>query len=172
MARGLTVVLMLVLGVSGVSPVGLAPPLAARAAGCAGLWLVHVTLDGRDIVDEAFFDFDDDGTIRVESAPILPALLGAGETALLASDGLGVWERTGVQTCAFEFVRLLRSDDGVGVGALNVRGLAEVDDAGNELTGSLTIVRATGFGQTAATTTGSFSGTPLDGPLLWLTPTP
>ena len=100
----------------------------------------------------------------------MPALPGSGEVPLQASSGLGTWQSTGERECAFEYVRLLPGDDGIGVGTLNIGGMATVNRAGDALDGSLTYTRSTGFGQTAATSAGALSGTPLDGPLLWLTP--
>ena len=52
---------------------------------------------------------------------------------------------------------------------LDVRGTAAGDGSGG-LEGNLTYTRATGFGQTAATARGTFTGTSLSGPLLWVTP--
>ena len=142
---------------------------AAQDPGCAGSWLIHITLDGRDVVEDALIAFDDDGDVVVHGPPVMPALPGSGEVPLQASAGLGTWQSTGEGECAFEYVRLLAADDGVGVGTLNVRGTAALDGAGG-IDGSLTFIRGTGFGQTAATSVGTFTGTPLDGPLLWLTP--
>jgi len=141
----------------------------AQDAGCAGSWLVHITVEGRDVVEDALIEFDDDGDVVVHSPPVMPALPGPGEVPLLASPGLGVWQSTSERDCAFEFVRLLADDDGVGVGTLDVRGVVTVE--GDGLDGSLTMTRSTAFGKTAATSEGTLSGRSLDGPLLWLTPT-
>jgi hypothetical protein len=143
---------------------------AAQDAGCAGSWLVHITVEGRAVVEDALIQFDEDGDVLVYGPPVMPALPGPGEVPLLASAGLGTWQSTGERECAFEFVRLLAGDDGVGVGTLNVRGAVTTEGAGDELAGSLTLTRSTAFGQTATTSDGTLSGTPLDGPLLWLTP--
>ena len=167
MCRALVLVLVVCLATFANTSIGHAS--AAQDPGCAGSWLVHITLDGRDVVEDALIAFDDDGDVVVHGPPVMPALPGSGEVPLLASSGLGTWEITGEGECAFEYVRLLAADDGVGVGTLNVRGTAAVDGAGG-IDGSLTYIRATGFGQTAATSEGTFTGSPLDGPLLWLTP--
>ena len=145
-------------------------PARAQEPGCAGSWLIQITLDGRDVAEEALLALDPDGAAVLYSPPVLPALPGSGETALPASDGLGAWQALDGGGCAFEVVRVLAADDGVGVGTLDVRGTAEIESADASLAGSLEMVRATGFGQTAATASGSFTGTPLGGPLLWLTP--
>ncbi len=149
--------------------------MARRAAqngttGCAGSWLVRITLEGRDVIEEALIQFEPDGAMAVHGPPVLPALAGPGEEPLQASTGLGSWQSTGEGSCAFEAVRLLGSDDGVGVGTLNIRGMVTIDDAGDGLDGLLTYTRATGFGQTAATVDGTLTGFSLDRPLLWLTP--
>jgi hypothetical protein len=167
MSRVLVLVLGFVLAVVSVFRFDLVH--AAQPAGCAGAWLVRITLDERDIDEEVLIAFAADGTVEVQAPPVLPALPGAGETPLPASGGLGAWEEIAPGECAFEFVRLLAAEDGVGLGTLDVRGTAAIDD-GN-LSGSLTYTRATGFGQTAATAAGTFTGTSLSGPLLWLTPT-
>lgn len=167
-ALGLVGLLVLTLFLVGA---GSSSARAAQDAGCAGSWLIHITVEGRDVVEDALIQFDEDGDVAVYGPPVMPALPGAGEVPLLASAGLGTWQSTGERECAFEFVRLLASDDGVGAGTLNVRGAVTIEGAGDALEGSLTLTRSTAFGQTAATSDGTLSGTPLDGPLLWLTPT-
>ena len=143
-------------------------PARAQEASCTGSWLIQITLDERDLSEEALIAFDPDGSVALHAPPVLPALPGPGEIPLLASDGLGAWQALDDGGCAFEVVRVLAADDGASVGTLDMRGTATA--AGGMLTGPLDIVRATGFSQTAATATGSFTGTPVDGPLLWLTP--
>jgi hypothetical protein len=131
---------------------------------------VHITLEGRDVVEDALIAFEDDGDVEVHGPPVMPALPGAGEVPLQASSGLGTWQSTGDGECAFEYIRLLADDDGVGVGTLNVRGMASLQGTG-ALDGLLTVIRSTAFGQTATTSDGTLTGTTLGGPLLWLTPT-
>ena len=170
MRRALRSLLMLPLFFFTFATVGFNPVRAMQEIDCAGSWLVHITLEGRDIVEDALIAFEDGGAVEVHGPPVMLALPGPEEVPLQASSGLGTWQSTGDGECAFEYVRLLADDDGVGVGTLNVRGMATVDGDG-AIDGSLTVVRSTGFGQTAATSEGAFSGTSLDGPLLWLTPT-
>jgi hypothetical protein len=161
---------MLVLCLTVVANTSVATARAAQESGCAGSWLAHISLDGRDVIEDILIAFADDGDVEVHGPPVMPALPGAGEVPLLASSGLGTWQSTGEGECAFEYVRLLAGDDGVGVGTLNVRGMAIVNGEGDAVDGSLTYTRSTGFGKTAATSDGTFTGTPLDGPLLWLPP--
>jgi hypothetical protein len=170
MRRAFTPVLITTLCLPTLALAGFGPTRAAQEPGCAGSWLVHITLEGRDLVEDALIAFEDGGAVEVHGPPVMPALPGPGEVPLQASSGLGTWQSTGERECAFEYVRLLAGDDGVGAGTLNVRGVAAADGAG-AIDGSLTIIRSTGFGQTAATSEGTLSGTTLDGPLLWLTPT-
>jgi hypothetical protein len=170
-ALGRVCLLVRVLCLTTLASAGFGSAGAAQDSGCAGSWLVRITVDGRDVVEDALIQFDEDGDIVVHGPPVMPALPGSGEVPLLASAGLGVWQRTGERQCAFEFVRLLAGDDGVGIGTLNVRGAVTIERSGGELNGSLTLTRSTAFGQTAATSDGTLTGTPLDGPLLWLTPT-
>ena len=170
MRRTLISLSTLVLCLAAVAPAGQDPADAAQNPSCAGSWLVHITLDGRDVVEDVLIAFEDDGDVEVHGPPVMPAMPGVEEVPLQASSGLGTWQSTGDQKCAFEYVRLLAAEDGVAVGTLDVRGMATVNEAGDELDGSLTYTRSTGFGQTAATSDGTFTGTPLDGPLLWLTP--
>jgi hypothetical protein len=171
LALGLGSLLRLTVLFATLAGAGLGSAHAAQDAVCAGSWLVHITVEGRDVVEDALIQFDEDGDVVVYGPPVMPALPGPGEVPLLASTGLGTWQSTGERECAFEFVRLLAGDDGVGVGTLNVRGTVSIEGAGDALAGSLTLTRSTAFGQTAATSDGTLSGTPLDGPLLWLTPT-
>ncbi len=165
MLRIVVFTLMLGCGLAVVSGGGSGSTHAAQdeAAGCAGSWLVQITLEGRDVPEDALIRFDPDGTMTVSSPPVLPAMPGPGEEPLHASAGLGTWESSGEGACAFEVVRLLGSDDGVGVGTLNIRGTAARNDSGDGLDGSLTYIRGTGFGQTASTSDGTFTGFPLDG---------
>jgi hypothetical protein len=156
--------------IAAIASASFGPARASQEPGCAGSWLVHITLEGRNLVEDVLIAFEDDGAIEVHGPSVMPALPGPGEVPLQASSGLGTWQSTGERECAFEYVRLLAGDDGVGAGTLNVRGVAAADGAG-AIDGSLTIIRSTGFGQTAATGEGALSGTTLDGPLLWLTPT-
>jgi hypothetical protein len=170
MRRTIISVVSLGLGLAAITSAGFGPARASQDPGCAGSWLVHITLEGRDLVEDVLIAFEDGGAVEVHGPPVMPALPGPGEVPLQASSGLGTWQSTGERECAFEYVRLLAGDDGAGVGTLNVRGVASLDGAG-AIDGSLTIIRGTGFGQTAATSEGTLSGTTLDGPLLWLTPT-
>lgn len=162
-------VLLLVLCLAIVVYAGLGP-VRAQETGCAGAWLIEITLDGRDATEEGLLAFDADGSVALHGPPVLPALPGAGETPLLASDGLGAWQALDGGGCAFEVVRVLGAEDGTSVGTLDVRGTAMIE-SGGALAGSLEVFRATGFGQTAATAAGSFTGTSRSGPLLWVTPT-
>ncbi len=159
-----TLLLLCLVAARGPGPVA----RAGQAAGCAGSWLIEIAIEGRAGPEGALLRFAADGTLSVESPPVLPALPGEGETPLAASDGLGAWQALDDGGCAFEYVRLLAADDGVGLGTLNARGTATANAEG--IAGELTYVRATGFGQTAASASGRFSGTSLSGPLLWLTP--
>ena len=170
MRRVLIPIVSLGLCLTAIASAGFGPARAAQEPGCAGSWLVHVTLEGRDFVEDVLIAFEEGGAVEVYGPPVMPALPGAGEVPLQVSSRLGSWQSTGEQQCAFEYVRLLAGDDGVGAGTLNVRGVATADGAG-AIDGSLTVIRGTGFGQTAATSEGALSGTMLDGPLLWLTPT-
>jgi hypothetical protein len=170
-AFGVMGLLVLTLCLAALASAGFSSARAAQDAGCDGSWLVHITVEGRDVVEDALVQFDDAGDVVVYGPPVMPALPGPGEVPLQASAGLGTWQSTGERECAFEFVRLLADDDGIGVGTLNVRGSVMREDTDDGLEGSLTMTRSTPFGQTAATSEGTLTGTSLDGPLLWLTPT-
>lgn len=166
------VAFMVILGVAVVASGTFGPARAVQEApaACADSWLIQMTREGRDAVEDALIAFEPDGALALHGPPVLPALPGAGEKPLLASAGLGTWQRAAGGECAFEAVRLLGSEDGMSVGTLNIRGMATVDAAGDGIDGSLTVIRSTGFGQTAAESAGALTGTSLDGPLLWLTP--
>ena len=170
MRRALIPVVSFGLCLSVIASAGFGPARAAQDPGCTGSWLVHITLEGRDLVEDVLIAFEDGGAVEVHGPPVMPPLPGPDEVPLQTSSGLGTWQSTGEQQCAFEYVRLLAGDDGVGAGTVNVRGVAAADGTG-AIDGSLTIIRSTGFGQTAATNEGALSGTTLYGPLLWRTPT-
>ena len=114
--------------------------------------------------------FESDGSISLYGPPVLPALPGEGEMPLFASSGVGTWEAMTDGSCAFEVVRVLAGDDGVGVGTLDVRATVTLDRAAGTLDGQFSYARSTGFGLTTTTGSGTLTGTPIDGPLLWLTP--
>jgi hypothetical protein len=161
----------LVVGLAFVSWAGVRHTSAAQLAPCSGSWLVHLNVEGRDVSEDDLLAFTADGTVTLYGPPVLPALPGQGEVPLSASTGLGVWEPMENGDCAFEVVRVLADDDGVGVGTLDVRATATIDSTAGSIDGQFTYTRATGFGQTAASGSGTITGTPIDGPLLWLTPT-
>jgi hypothetical protein len=143
---------------------------AAQAEPWSGSWLVHLNVAGRDVSEDGLLAFAPDGSVTLYGPPVVPALPGEGEVPLQASTGLGVWEPMADGDCAFEVVRVLAGDDGLGVGTLDLRFTAAIDRAAGSLDGEFTYARATGFGQTAASGSGTITGTPIDGPLLWLTP--
>jgi len=143
---------------------------AAQESPCSGSWLVHLNVAGRDVSEDDLLAFAADGSVTLYGPPVLPALPGEGEFPLSASTGLGVWEPMENGGCAFEIVRVLAGDDGVGVGTLDLRFTVVLDRSAGSLDGQFTYARATGFGQTAASGSGGISGTPIDGPLLWPTP--
>jgi hypothetical protein len=160
----------LVLGLSFVSWTGVSLTSAFELAPCSGSWLVHLYVEGRDASEDDLLAFAADGSVALYGAPVLPALPGEGEVPLYASTGLGVWELMENGDCAFEIVRVLAGDDGVGVGTLDLRFTATIDGSAGSLDGQFTYVRSTGFGKTAASGAGTITGTPIDDPLLWLTP--
>ena len=143
---------------------------AAQESPCSGSWLVHLNVEGRDVSEDDLLAFANDGSVTLYGPPVLPALPGEGEVPLYASTGLGVWEPMENGDCAFEIVRVLAGDDGVGVGTLDLRFTATLDRTAGTLDGQFDYARATGFGQTATSGSGTITGTPIDGPLLWLTP--
>ena len=159
---GLAVTLIACAGVRDVS--------AAPTSPCSGSWLVHLNVAGRDVSEDDLLAFAADGSVNLYGPPVLPALPGEGEVPLYASTGLGVWQPMENGDCAFEVIRVLAGDDGVGVGTLDLRFTATLDHTAGSLDGHFDYARATGFGQTATSGSGTVTGTPIDGPLLWLTP--
>jgi hypothetical protein len=159
----------LAVGLALVSWAGVSHSMAAQLTPCAGSWLVHLNVEGRDVSEDDLLAFAADGTVTLYGPPVLPALPGEGEIPLHASTGLGVWEPMENGDCAFEIVRVLGTDDGVGVGTLDIRATATLDRTVGSLDGQFTYARSTGFGKTAASGAGTITGTPIDGPLLWLT---
>lgn len=164
-------VLTLVLGLALLSWAGADHAGAVQVSPCSGSWLVHLNVDGREVSEDGLLAFAPDGTVTLYGPPVLPALPGEGEIPLYASTGLGVWEPMANGDCAIEVVRVLAGDDGVGVGTLDLRATVTIDRAAGTIDGHFDYTRATGFGQTAASGSGTITGTPIDGPLLWLTPT-
>jgi len=164
------VVFVLTLGATMATWAGAGPAYAAQESPCSGSWLVHLSVEGRDVSEDGLIAFAADGSVTLYGPPVLPALPGEGEIALYSSAGLGVWEPMENGDCAFEIVRVLAGDDGVGVGTLDVRATATLDRTAGAIDGRFDYTRATGFGKTAASGSGTITGTPIDGPLLWLTP--
>jgi hypothetical protein len=161
---------LLVAGVAFAYGGGTASVDAVEGPACTGSWLVHLNVGGRDVSEDDLLAFGSDGAITLYGPPVLPALPGEGEVPLFASTGLGAWEATLNGNCAFEVVRVLAGDDGVGVGTLDMRATVTLDHAAGSLDGQFTYTRSTGFGKTATSGAGTLTGTPIDGPLLWLTP--
>jgi hypothetical protein len=132
---------------------------------CNGQWLWQITFDGRDEIEEAIADFDEDGDLVLSSPSVVPALPGSGDDeALHVSDSVGSWQKAdeAVMTCTFSAVRLLADDDGGSIGKVFFQGTVQVVANGAGMEGIFTFDQSSGTGRTvnsgAGTVVGSATG--------------
>jgi hypothetical protein len=150
-------VLVLVIGARAAST----GPLAAAQAGsgCEGQWLVQLTFEGRDAVEEAIAVFAADGGLVLYGPPVVPALPGGDDEPLHVSDAVGGWAPGSGVHCTFDAVRLLVAADGVALGAVYLQGGIVVDESGLGLTGTFTYDQSSGLGRTVSSGSGTLVGT-------------
>jgi hypothetical protein len=129
---------------------------------CNGQWLWQITFDGRDGIEEAIADFEEDGDLVVYSPPVVPALPGTGDDeALYVSNSVGSWQEASEagMTCTFSAVRLLATDDGGNLGKVFLQGSVQVFADGTGMEGTFTFDQSAGTGKTVNSGTGSVIGT-------------
>jgi hypothetical protein len=132
---------------------------------CNGQWLWQITFDGRDEIEEAMADFDEDGDLVLYSPSAVPALPGSGDDeALHVSDSVGSWDiaNEADMTCTFSAVRLLADEDGGSLGKVFLQGSVQVVANGAGMEGTFTFDQSSGTGKTvnsgAGTVVGSATG--------------
>jgi hypothetical protein len=132
---------------------------------CNGQWLWQITFDGRDEIEEAIANFDEDGDLVLHSPSVVPALPGSGDDdELHVSDSIGSWDIAddADMTCTFSAVRLLADDDGGSLGKVFFQGTVQVVANGAGMEGSFTFDQSSGTGKTvnsgAGTVVGSATG--------------
>ena len=128
---------------------------------CNGQWLWQITFDGRDEIEEAIADFDQDGDLILYSPSTVPALPGTGDDeALHVSDGVGSWDIAdeAEMTCSFSAVRLLADDDGGSLGKVFLQGSVQVVANGAGMEGTFTFDQSSGTGKTVNNGTGTVVG--------------
>ena len=128
---------------------------------CNGQWLWQIIFDGRDEIEEAIADFDEDGDLVLHSPSVVPALPGSGdEEALHVSDSVGTWQKEDEQemTCTFSAVRLLADDDGGSIGKVFLQGSVQVVANGAGMEGTFTFDQSSGTGKTVNSGTGTVVG--------------
>lgn len=129
---------------------------------CNGQWLWTITFDGRDQIEEAIADFDEDGDLLLVSPSVVPALPGSGDDdEVNVSDGVGAWqiESEDELTCTFSAVRLLADDDGGSLGKVLLQGSVQVVANGAGMEGTFTFDQSSGTGKTVNSGTGAVVGT-------------
>jgi hypothetical protein len=129
---------------------------------CNGQWLWQITFDGRDEIEEAIADFEEDGDLVLYSPSVVPALPGSGDNeALHVSDSVGSWqkENEAEMTCTFSAVRLLATDDGGSLGKVFLQGNVQVVANGAGMEGTFTFDQSSGTGKTVNSGTGTVVGT-------------
>ena len=129
---------------------------------CNGQWLWQITFDGRDEIEEAIADFDQDGDLVLYSPSVAPALPGTdddGEVHISAS--VGAWDVAEDQemTCTFSAVRLLADDDGGSIGKVFFQGSVQVVANGAGMEGDFTFDQSSGTGRTVNSGSGTVVGT-------------
>jgi hypothetical protein len=128
---------------------------------CNGQWLWQITFDGRDEIEEAIADFDEDGDLVLSSPSVVPALPGSGDDeALPVSDSVGSWQKEDEAelTCTFSAVRLLADDDGGSIGKVFFQGSVQVVANGAGMEGTFTFDQSSGIGKTVNSGTGTVVG--------------
>jgi hypothetical protein len=128
---------------------------------CNGQWLWQITFDGRDEIEEAIADFDEDGDLVLYSPSMVPALPGSGDDeALQVSDSVGSWQKAdeAEMTCTFSVVRLLADDDGGSIGKVFLQGTVQVVANGSGMEGAFTFDQSSGTGRTVNSGTGTVIG--------------
>ena len=128
---------------------------------CNGQWLWQITFDGRDEIEEAMADFDEDGDLVIYSPSVVPALPGSGDDdALFVSDSVGSWQKEdeAEMTCTFSAVRLLADDDGGSLGKVFLQGSVQVVADGAGMEGTFTFDQSSGTGKTVNSGTGTVLG--------------
>jgi hypothetical protein len=128
---------------------------------CNGQWLWQITFDGRDEIEEAIADFDEDGDLVLFSPSVVPALPGSGDDdALHVSDSIGSWQKADETelTCDFSAVRLLADDDGGSIGKIFLQGSVQVVANGAGMEGTFTFDQSSGTGKTVNSGTGTVIG--------------
>jgi hypothetical protein len=129
---------------------------------CNGQWLWQITFDGRDEIEEAIANFDEDGDLVLHSPAVVPALPGTGDDeALYVSDSIGSWQKgdEAEMTCTFSAVRLLADDDGGSLGKVFFQGSVQVVANGAGMEGTITFDQSSGTGRTVNSGTGTVVGT-------------
>lgn len=155
----LTFVLVLAAGrvLLGTPTLGQAQPVDI----CNGQWLWQITFDGRDEIEEAIANFDEDGDLVLYSPSVVPALPGSGDDeALHVGDSVGSWQKgdEAEMTCTFSAVRLLADDDGGSIGKVFFQGTVQVVANGAGMEGTFTFDQSSGTGQTVNSGAGSVVG--------------
>jgi hypothetical protein len=128
---------------------------------CNGQWLWQITFDGRDEIEEAMADFDEDGDLVLYSPSAVPALPGSGDDeALHVSDSVGSWDiaNEADMTCTFSAVRLLADEDGGSLGKVFLQGSVQVVANGAGMEGTFTFDQSSGTGKTVNSGTGTVVG--------------
>jgi len=132
---------------------------AQIAMDCQGTWLMQLTIEGRDAVEQAIGTFASDGSLVLHSPPVVPALPDTGDEPVFTSDTVGSWQATGDAGCDFEGVRLLAAEDGIALSAVYLRGALTIEEGGIGLDGSFTYDQSSGSGRTVTSGTGTLVGT-------------
>lgn len=128
---------------------------------CNGQWLWQLTFDGRDEIEEAIADFDEDGDLVLFGPSVVPALPGSGDDeALHVSDSVGSWQKEDEAelTCTFSAVRLLADDDGGSIGKVFFQGTVQVVANGAGMEGTFTFDQSSGTGKTVNSGSGTVVG--------------
>lgn len=159
--KRLVVILVLVLAAGRVFLAAPAPSHAQPVEICNGQWLWQLTFEGRDEIEEAIADFDDDGDLVLSSPSVVPALPGSGDDgALHVSDSIGSWDIADKAelTCTFSAVRLLADDDGGSLGKVLLAGTVQVVANGAGMEGTFTFDQSSGTGKTVNSGSGTVVG--------------
>ena len=166
MRRIVVVVLALVLiMLAGAGPVSgvlgtAASSQEASSSGCAGSWLLELSIEERPIAERVLAKFEPDGQVVTYSTSVVPPLPGTVYDRLFPSPGMGQWEpsETDRQSCSFDFFRLLADEEGYEIGTAYFRGTLTVEPDGATIGGAFTFAQSMPYGKTIASGEGTIDG--------------
>jgi hypothetical protein len=128
-------------------------------SGFIGAWRVNPTIGGQTAV--ALTTFNADGTVFTSNRPVqtAPAGVDLGAPVIVQSLGHGSWTGTGERTADMTFVILQSDPVGAFLGTRTIRGSLELNERGDQWTGTFSATIADAVGTEFVTQVGSVEAT-------------